>query len=98
MSLTNGHLSDRPLRDRWTVNASFSTVENPLKVGGLKARVPRKKPYLNLQQRQRRVEWAKEHRNWSLEQWSKVLWSDESKLSSFLVMGLVMCGEDVTNL
>ncbi len=37
------------------------------------------KPLLNHRQRQRRLAWAKEKKNWTVAQWSKVLFSDESK-------------------
>ena len=36
------------------------------------------KPYVNEFQRQRRVNWCLAHRNWTLEQWRRVIWSDES--------------------
>ncbi len=37
------------------------------------------KPLLNHRQRHRRLTWAKEKKNWTVAQWSKVLFSDESK-------------------
>ncbi len=37
------------------------------------------KPLLNHIQRQRRLTWAVEKKNWTVAQWSKVLFSDESK-------------------
>uniref|UniRef100_A0A9J7WXH7 Uncharacterized protein n=1 Tax=Cyprinus carpio carpio TaxID=630221 RepID=A0A9J7WXH7_CYPCA len=40
---------------------------------------PFDKPLLNHRQRQRRLTWAKEKKNWAVAQWSKVLFSDESK-------------------
>ncbi len=42
-------------------------------------RIPLVKPLLNHKQRQRRLTWAKEKKNWTVAQWSKVLFSDESK-------------------
>ena len=36
-------------------------------------------PLLNKRQRQKRRTWAKEKKNWTVAQWSKVLFSDESK-------------------
>ncbi len=38
------------------------------------------KPLLNQRQRQKRLTWAVEKKNWTVAQWSKVLFSDESKL------------------
>ncbi len=37
------------------------------------------KPLLNQRQRQKHLTWAKEKNNWTVAQWSKVLFSDESK-------------------
>ncbi len=39
------------------------------------------KPLLNQRQRQKRLTWAVEKKNWTVAQWSKVLFSDESKFS-----------------
>ncbi len=46
------------------------------------------KPLLNQRQRQKRLTWAVEKKNWTVAQWSKVLFSDESKFSiSFGIQG-----------
>ncbi len=37
------------------------------------------KPLLNQRQRKKRLTWAKEKKNWTVVQWSKVLFSDKSK-------------------
>ncbi len=37
------------------------------------------KPLLNQRQRQKHLTWAKEKNNWTVAQWSKVLFSDKSK-------------------
>ncbi len=37
------------------------------------------KPLLNHRQRQRRLTWTKEKKNWTVAQWSKILFSDDSK-------------------
>ncbi len=44
---------------------------------GYSCRIPLVKPLLNHRQRQRRLTWAKEKKNWTVAQWSKVLFSDE---------------------
>ena len=65
------------------VSVSSRTVRRRLCSAGLKARIPRKKPFLNNIQRQKRVDWAKEHINRGAEEWKWVLWSDETKISIF---------------
>ena len=65
------------------IAVSNRTVRRRLVHAGLRARIPRKKPFLNSKQRQKRVAWAKEHVSWSSQQWSKVMWSDETRISIF---------------
>lgn len=65
------------------VTVSARTVRRRLFKAGLKARIPRKKPYLNAAQRKKRVDWCKDHKNWTVDDWSKVLFSDESRISIF---------------
>jgi transposase len=36
------------------------------------------KPFINEAQAKRRVRWCKEHLHWTIDQWRKVIWSDES--------------------
>ena len=58
-----------------------STVKRRLWDAGLLGRVAKKKPYLRLANKRKRLKWAKEHRHWTEEDW-KVLWTDESKFGS----------------
>ncbi len=47
------------------------------------------KPLLKQKQRQKHLTWAKEKKNWTVAQWSKVLFSDKSQFSiSFGNQGL----------
>ena len=65
------------------VTLSSRTVRRRLCDVGLRARVARKKPYLNIAQRKKRLTWAKAHQNWTRDQWRRVIFSDESKISLF---------------
>src|ERR1043165_3377930 len=84
-------LKDRRLPSMEIANAlndsglriSARTIRRRLFKAGLKAKTPRKKPYLNARQRQKRIQWAKEHSTWTVEQWGRVIFSDESKISLF---------------
>ncbi len=70
------------LHKEWTeagVKASRATIHIRVKEFGYSCRIPLVKPLLNHRQRQRRLTWAKEKKNWTVAQWSKVLFSDESK-------------------
>ncbi len=70
------------LHKEWTeagVKASRATTHRRVKEFGYSCRIPLVKPLLNHRQRQRCLTWAKEKKNWTVAQWSKVLFSDESK-------------------
>ncbi len=62
------------------VKASRATTHRRVKEFGYSCRIPLGKPLLNHRQHQRRLTWAKEKKNWTVAQWSKVLFSDESKI------------------
>ncbi|KAI2650232.1 Transposable element Tc1 transposase [Labeo rohita] len=61
------------------VKASRATTHRRVKEFGYSCCIPLVKPLLNHRQRQRRLTWAKEKKKWTVVQWSKVLFSDESK-------------------
>ena len=70
------------LHKEWTedgVSASRATTHRRILDMGYKCRIPRVKPLLNQRQRLKRLTWAVEKKNWTVAQWSKVLFSDESK-------------------
>ena len=58
---------------------SKSTVKRRLRDAGLLDRVAKKKPYLRLANKNKRLRWAKEHRQRTEEDWKLVLWTDESQ-------------------
>ena len=39
-----------------------------------------RKPFINEKHRKARLAFAKEHKNWTLEQWQKIIWTDESSV------------------
>jgi transposase len=47
---------------------------------GLSRRVAAKKPFLNAKQTKKRWIWAKDHIGWTVEDWKKVIWTDESSV------------------
>ncbi|KAI2642419.1 Transposable element Tc1 transposase [Labeo rohita] len=69
------------LHKEWTeagVKASRATTHRCVKEFGYSCRIPLVKPLLNHRQRQRRLTWTKEKKKWTVAQWPKVLFSDES--------------------
>jgi len=66
------------------INKSLSDAEIKVSDQTVRRRlVPRKKPFLNAVQREKRLKWAKEHASWTVEAWKRVLWSDETHISIF---------------
>ena len=65
------------------VSIGVHTVRRRLKEANLHARRPAKKPLISAINKKKRLEFAKRYKDWSNEQWAKVLWSDESKFNLF---------------
>lgn len=59
---------------------SSRTVRRRLREGRLRARTPYRGPVLTAGRRERRLNWARTHRNWTLQRWRGVLYSDESRI------------------
>lgn len=71
------------IQEEWNqagVSASRTTTFRRVKEMGYRSRVPSVKPLLTRGQRVKRLNWAKEKKDWTVGQWSKVLFSDESKM------------------
>jgi len=73
---------------------SASTIRRSLKRQGLVARVKKKKPLLLKRHRIARKAFAKKYRNWTIEDWRRVVWSDESKFLIFGSDGREWCWKD----
>ena len=70
------------LQRQWTeagVQVSKATVHRRVREMGYNSRIPMVKPLLNSRQRKKRLTWAMEKKHWTVAEWSKVLFSDESK-------------------
>jgi len=86
MALKNRRITSNEINESLQtsgIQVTSRTVRNRLIAGGLHARIPRKKPYLNVRQRSARLQWAKQHVLWTKQDWEKVLFSDEVKISIF---------------
>lgn len=59
---------------------SVSTVRRALVKIGFKIRKPSKKPLLTDNHKILRLQWARNHQNWVLEDWKTVIWSDETMI------------------
>lgn len=62
------------------ISVSARTVRRRLVENGLNSRVAAKKPLLRAVNVQKRLAWAQERVNWTVQDWAKVLWTDESPI------------------
>ncbi|CAK9804896.1 Transposable element Tc1 transposase [Anthophora quadrimaculata] len=60
-----------------------TTVKRRLLQAGLRGCVAVKKPLLKDQNKKKRLQWAKLYKDYTAEDWEKVLWTDESKFEVF---------------
>lgn len=77
----------KDVEERFQKTICSDTVCKILKKSGYHARVARKKPFVSLINRQKRIAFAKEHISKPLDFWEKVLFSDESKFCIFGITG-----------
>lgn len=60
---------------------STHTIRRVLKQDGFYSSTKKKVPMLKASHRQRRLKFARDHENWTVEDWKRVLWSDETKIN-----------------
>ncbi len=60
---------------------SSQTIRNRLHDNDMYGRVKASKPLLTKKHMARRLEFARKYQNWTISDWKKVLWSDETKIS-----------------
>ncbi len=58
---------------------SVNTIRRAISRCQLKLYHAKRKPYVNMVQKRRRVLWAKAHLKWTVSKWKSVLWSEEPK-------------------
>jgi len=62
---------------------SKCTVRRTLYEMGYHSRTALRKPHISEPNRKIRLSWARERRFWSIDDWKKVVWSDESRFTLF---------------
>jgi transposase len=71
----------RALQDVINQPISPETTRRYLKRAGMKAVVKKKKPLLSAKHKRNRMDFALAHKDWTVEDWKKVVWSDETKIN-----------------
>lgn len=89
--LRNRHITSVEVRQRLQevrdVRVSAQTVRNRLKHMKLNARRPVRVPRLLPRHRRMRLQFARDHQQWTIDQWSKVLFTDETRVGLFTADG-----------
>lgn len=62
------------------INISQSTVRSILKASGYRKTKPTRKPGLTKKMKKERLDWCIAHRDWTVEDWKNVIWSDETSI------------------
>lgn len=73
------------LRAIHNVQTSVDTVRRRLREQNLHIRIPATGPALNADHRRARLQFAREHVDWNLEDWERVLFTDESRFCLYNV-------------
>ena len=64
-----------------TQDITPQTVRNRLKSSGMISVAKQHKPLLSKKHRKARLEFAETHLEWTMDDWMKVIWSDETKIN-----------------
>ncbi|KAK4513552.1 uncharacterized protein ATC70_005554 [Mucor velutinosus] len=59
------------------------TVRRALRTAGLGAIEKEKKPLLSDAYVKKRLAWCKQHKDWTVDDWKHVIWTDETKINRF---------------
>jgi transposase len=83
----NRRLTAGQIRELWEKKSrstvSINTIRRALRNTGLRSCIARRKPLLTEKNRVNRLEWARQHRHWTVHEWRRILWSDESTFHQF---------------
>ena len=79
------------LRSEHNIHVSDDTVRRALVKEGLEVAVKESKPQLSLMNVSARLEFARAHLHWTVADWMRVIWSDETKILRFNSDGRSWC-------
>lgn len=70
---------------------SAQTIRRVLKEANLIATKKVKKPKLSARHKKARLDWAIKHKEWTEDDWKRIIWSDETKINKFSSDGIEYC-------
>ena len=88
----------KTLKEKHGISVDRRTVAKALNNEGLKAGEKKKKSGLSKKNIiKARFDWAKQHKDWTVQDWNEVIFSDESKINRFNSDGRSWCWFKDTN-
>ena len=92
LTLARGHAKTAvDLQRKFFPHVHPDTIRNSLREEGLSAFKRHRVPFLNQHHIISHLKWARAHRSWSVDDWERVIFSDESKFNLFGSDGLQYC-------
>ena len=87
-AITSGKLETatavaKKLQEELSIKVSDRTVCRALQESGLEAADKEEKPKLSAKNIKARLNFARRHKHWTVEDWKRVVWSDETKINRF---------------
>lgn len=73
------------------VRISYQSTLNNLRKIGIRPRKKVKKPFLSRKHKLARLQWAKMHKHWTVDDWKRVIFSDETKINLWNSDGVQYC-------
>ena len=81
--LENAVQAQQSLEQDLGKSVSVDTVRRALRDAGLVSFVKPKKPLINERNRKKRLQWARQHIDWTVSNRMNIVWSDETKVNRF---------------
>ena len=79
------------VQEAFEMQVCVETVRCALRRGGLQSQVKQKKPRLLIKNVKARLDFARARLDWTIDDWSGVIFSDESKINQFCFDGISWC-------
>jgi hypothetical protein len=79
-ALTETKLPLQELKSICNIPVSIRTIQRQLRENGIRKWRAVKRALLMEKHARNRLRWAREHQHWTVEEWAKVIWSDESAI------------------
>ena len=86
LDMTRGKLNNvvkatKNVQEAFGMQVRVETVRRVLRRGGLQSQVKENKPRLSIKNVKARLDFARAHLDWTVDDWSRVIFTDESKIN-----------------